>query len=560
VRSDARRVVVLTADVGEGHVAAARVLAADLHAVSPGTDVVIVDALDVLGPVLRFLLRDAYRIQLYRIPWIFGFLFAAFLRIRLLRALGRFFLAALGARRLQRTLRELEADVIVSTYPAVTSVLGTLRRRGRLRTPTCATITDLGGVQFWSHPGIDSHFVMHPAMVPLVEREAGIGAASPVAPLVAPAFAAAPERDAARLALGLPQTGRVVVVSGGGWGVGKLAKAATIAAQLPETTVVCLAGRNTRLQHTLTSQFAQLEHVRVLGFTDQMQLLLAAADVLVHTTGGVTCLEALTVGCPIVTFGPPAGHAPTLARAMAKLDLAPYARNHKQLGSALTSAVPATKPPAFARSAAHEVLALKRRTPPPVSHHRAAIAVALAAAAVASFLAAGSRTVFAAIAQPLALGPSTVLSTRSAIVGLVVETTPSQVQTTEGMLAGRGHASFAFSRQPAAAVQRSLASQHDQWIHLLGGSGVDDWLGAAETIGSGPGHNVVLAPPGGLSTGQYVLAHLEGLHIVAAATKLEQGAIVVCTPTSIGRVLKLLAARGLRPEPAALLAADGDDA
>jgi hypothetical protein len=324
--------------------------------------------------------------------------------------------------------------------------------------------------------------------------------------------------------------------------------------------VVCLAGRNARLYGTLTSQFARLEQVRVLGFTEQMPLLLAAADVLVHTTGGVTCLEALTVGCPMVTFGPPAGHTPTLARAMAKLELAPYARNRDQLGAALTSAVRTTKPPGLARSTAHEVLELERRTAPPVSHHRATVAVALATAAIASFFAAGSRSVFAAIAEPLALGPSTVLSTHSAVVGLVVETTPSHLHAAERMLDGHGHASFAFSRQPAAAVQRNLAAQDDQLIPLLGGSGVDDWLGAAETIGSGPSRHVVLAPSGGLSTGQYLLAYFEGLHIVAASAKLEPGAIVVCTPTSMRKVLTMLAQRGLRPEPAALLAADGDDA
>jgi UDP-N-acetylglucosamine:LPS N-acetylglucosamine transferase len=559
VSNNARRVVVLTADVGEGHVAAARVLTAQLQVASPTTEVVTVDALEALGPVLRLVLRDAYRVQLHRAPLLFGFLFSAFLRIRLLRGLGRFCLAALGARRLQRMLGELKPDVIVSTYPAATSVLGSLVRRGRLRIPTCATITDLGGVQFWAHRRIDLHLVMHPSMVSVVEREAGAGAARAVAPLVAAAFTAAPERDAARDALGLPQSGRVVVVSGGGWGVGKLAEATTVAARLPDTTVVCLSGRNTRLHDTLTSKFAQLDHVRVLGFTDKMPELLAGADALVHTTGGVTCLEALAVGCPIVTFGPPAGHAPTLARAMAKLELAPYARNRNQLAAALTAAMRPRELPALVRSTADEVLTLERRAPRPAPSHRVVTLTGIASVAIASFLAAGSRSVFAAIADPLALGPSTVLQTHSRVVGLVVETKPSNVRAVERLLTGRGHASFVFSRQPTLAVRRSVASQHDQLIGLLGGSGVDDWLGAAESIGTGPGQNVVLAPAGGVSTGQYVVARLDGLHIVAASAKVEPGAIVVCTPASVRHVLTTLSQVGLRPEPAALLLA-GDDA
>ncbi len=47
--------------------------------------------------------------------------------------------------------------------------------------------------------------------------------------------------------------------------------------------------------------------MRVLGFTDRMPEVLAAADVLVHSTGGVTCLEARAAGTPVVSYGLPVG-------------------------------------------------------------------------------------------------------------------------------------------------------------------------------------------------------------------------------------------------------------
>ena len=55
----------------------------------------------------------------------------------------------------------------------------------------------------------------------------------------------------------------------------------------------------------LETAFAGEPRVRVLGFTDSMSDLLAAADVLVHSTGGVTCLEALARDCPVVAYGAP---------------------------------------------------------------------------------------------------------------------------------------------------------------------------------------------------------------------------------------------------------------
>jgi hypothetical protein len=69
----------------------------------------------------------------------------------------------------------------------------------------------------------------------------------------------------------------------------------------------------------------------VYGFTDKMPDLLAAADVLVHSTGGVTCLEAMAAGTPVVSYGLPVGHARLNTRAMADLDLLRLANDTDEL-------------------------------------------------------------------------------------------------------------------------------------------------------------------------------------------------------------------------------------
>src|SRR6266536_1754065 len=64
------RIVVLTAEGGEGHVAAARVLASELVAARADVEVVVCDALSGLGRLLRCVLLDAYRYQLRFAPWV----------------------------------------------------------------------------------------------------------------------------------------------------------------------------------------------------------------------------------------------------------------------------------------------------------------------------------------------------------------------------------------------------------------------------------------------------------------------------------------------------------
>src|SRR5205807_503682 len=127
--------------------------------------------------------------------------------------LTRRLLCALGARPLARAIESERPDVIVSTYPAVTVVLAHLRRRSIVDCPTVATITDLTGLFFWAQPGIDMHLVMYGESMPSVERIAGRGSVTLVRPLISAEFLRPRCPIAARRALGLPEQGRMVVVS-----------------------------------------------------------------------------------------------------------------------------------------------------------------------------------------------------------------------------------------------------------------------------------------------------------------------------------------------------------
>src|SRR5207245_11052037 len=101
---------------------------------------------------------------------------------------------------------------------------------------------------------------------------------------------------------------------------------------VPEvSSIVCLAGHNEQLARRLRRAFAEIPRVRVYGFTDRMPELLAAADVLVHSTGGVTCLEAMAAGTPVVSYGLPVGHARVNTRAMAALELLRLAKDTSEL-------------------------------------------------------------------------------------------------------------------------------------------------------------------------------------------------------------------------------------
>jgi UDP-N-acetylglucosamine:LPS N-acetylglucosamine transferase len=244
---------------------------------------------------------------------------------------------------MRRTLREARPDVVVSTYPVASDLLGRLRQRGELQVPVVSAITDLAALRYWAHPGVDLHLITHP------ESEAEVAEIAPnseticVRGLTDRRFYEHQDQALSLAELGLPHEGPVVLVSGGGWAVGDLAGAADEALTLQGSTVVCLCGRNDELRAELSQRFAAEPRVRVEGFTEDMPTWFAAADLLVHSTAGLTVLEAIMSGCGVVSYGWGFGHVRVNNAAFARHGLAEVASSRSELSEAMERAL-ATRP------------------------------------------------------------------------------------------------------------------------------------------------------------------------------------------------------------------------
>jgi UDP-N-acetylglucosamine:LPS N-acetylglucosamine transferase len=535
-----QRVLILSADVGEGHAAAARVLAQQINDSPQPAEVTVIDGLAAMGRVLRPVVEDGYRVQLRVIPWSYTIVYWLLKRIAPIRGVARQLLCLFGARSLARSITEYEPDVIVSTYPAVTVVLARLRRTGVVACPTVATITDLTGLFFWAQAGIDMHLVMYGESLKSVERIAGAGSVRLVRPLISAEFLQPRSALETRRELGLPREGRMVLVSGGGWGVGDLAGAVREFTQVHEvTSIVCLAGRNEQLAAKLRTSFAGEPRVHVYGFTDRMPELLAAADVLVHSTGGVTCLEAKATGTPVVSYGLPVGHARLNTRAMADLDLVRLANDTKELREQVQASFAASDAPSDEAAAggvnvdpsAVELVLDPPRRVRPIPRWRlrvVAIATQITLLAAAGTWMMSTDEVTALAYKILDVKPLTHVSTGQRDVGLIVHAPAADVPVIAAELAQRGiHASFADDGGvPARATIATLHSLKDGFLPEVSGSAFLRWLhtrGALHSQARALGlhhHFYYLQPRGGLTVGQLVLARTAGAIPVKGALRI----------------------------------------
>jgi processive 1,2-diacylglycerol beta-glucosyltransferase len=557
-----RRVLILSADVGEGHAAAARALARQIESSDAPAEVSVIDGLAAMGRLLQPVVEDGYRVQLRFMPWTYTLVYGLLERVAPIRFIARRLLCLFGSRPLARRIAAHDPDVVVSTYPAVTVVLARLRRTGAIACPTVATITDLTGLFFWAQPGIDMHLVMYGESMSPVQRIAGKGSAQLVSPLISEEFSKPRCPVESRRALGLPEEGRMVVVSGGGWGVGDVTGAVRELLDMPEVgAIVCLAARNEQLREQLLREFGGHSRVHVYGFTEEMPRLLAAADVLVHSTGGVTCLEAKAAGTPVVSYGLPVGHARLNTRAMADLELLRLANNTSELREHVRASfaearpalhltpAPAPPVPAPQPAAADLVLDTPRRvTPIPLWRLRlAAFVTPLVLFLGISMWTMSTDEVTLLAAKILRVQPLARVATDQSDVGLIVQAPARSEPLIAAALADRGiHVSLADEgRVPARATVAGVRGDGDELLPALPNSGsLLRWVDARATLHSQEralslhGRFYFLQPRGGLTVGQLVLARTTDAQPVSGALRLRAGGTLPAQrPVRAGEVL-----------------------
>lgn len=326
------RVLLVTARMGSGHLGVSRELVARLEAEGCVTNVI--DFLDTLPAGVGAFMQRLYRAQLRYAPWSYDGLYR--LRFRFSSAWNGInaFYVALTRGALSRRLDEFGPDVVVSLYPLAGTVLAQMRRAGAVAVPVATFITDFGVHPLWVHAGADRHLCVHEVAATEAARRTGGVSAAP-GPVVAPSPARTrAARQARRDALGVPESHAMVVVSGGSWAIGDLARTVGVLAATGRIAPFVLCGRDDALRARIDAAGGI-----GLGWIDDVPSLLAAADALVDNAGGLTCMEAFAVGTPVVSYRPIAGHGRHNAAEMQRAGVTRYPRSAAGLVAVIDSIV-----------------------------------------------------------------------------------------------------------------------------------------------------------------------------------------------------------------------------
>jgi UDP-N-acetylglucosamine:LPS N-acetylglucosamine transferase len=339
-----QRIVVISASFGAGHNSAARELAREFS--QAGYAVTCHDLLDLVWDPFGRALRTTYERQIKLAPDSWGWFFTQLTRHDWLMSVVCGIAFRTAAKRVRAVLGP-DPVAVVSTHPLASQVLGRMRREGELSAPVFTFFTEMAAHRIWLAEGIDLHLAVH-EVTAVEARELGARRVEVIRPAVDPAFAqpaTADERRATRQRYGLPVDGPLALVVSGSWGVGEVEATVADIAATGLATAVALCGCNEALQRRIAERGDGI----ALGWVSEMPALVRAADVVVQNSSGITSLEAMSAGIPVLSYRSLPGHGTTSAAAMHRAGLAPWIVAPEDLGVALKTALTYGASPAAAR-------------------------------------------------------------------------------------------------------------------------------------------------------------------------------------------------------------------
>jgi len=302
------KLLIVSASIGGGHVAAARAL--EEAAAGEGLRPEHVDLLSYTAPGFRRLYRQTYFDLVHTAPdfvdW-FGRRLDRRPReqkTRQERIMAQ--LVRLISRSLLSLVRKSRPDLVVHTHFLPPAILG---RRGGFRVPEAVVVTDYAAHNLWLRAGVGRYFVASEEVGAHLQAVGVEAARVRVTGIpVSARFCALPSQAAARAALGLSPSRDVLLLMASGLDKRTLRDLLGGLRTLKwPLSVLVICGRSEELVRVAEREVGggdDLVSFSVLGFTEEVPAYMAAADLLVGKPGGLTVSEALAVGLPFAVVSP----------------------------------------------------------------------------------------------------------------------------------------------------------------------------------------------------------------------------------------------------------------
>ncbi|MCX5698891.1 MAG: glycosyltransferase [Candidatus Omnitrophica bacterium] len=293
------RVLITYASVGAGHRRAAEAIYDYLKNNRKDLKLELVDILPFASNFFRFCYNFGYPFLVHYAIWLWGFFFwlTEFELTRWFSRKGALIVNYLGCRKFAAYLIKEEFDFIISTHFLNSELAANLKLKNKIQSKLITVITDFGVHPFWVSNGTDfyiaaSELTRDKLLIMGVVEQKIQASGIPFSP----SFIGVQNRTQLADKFGIDRNKFTVLIMTGSFGSGPLKEIAASLRCQAQVLVVC--AKNKKLFGRLQKQ--NLENVKVFGFVNNAQELMAVSDVIITKPGGATITEVLIMELPVI--------------------------------------------------------------------------------------------------------------------------------------------------------------------------------------------------------------------------------------------------------------------
>jgi processive 1,2-diacylglycerol beta-glucosyltransferase len=270
----------------------------------------------------------AYLMLLDKISPLWGFLYNSKVVMFIMLPLRKF-LFSFKSKNVLKILREFQPAIVISTQTVPSGIIAYLKAKGLYRGKLVAVFSDYHLHPFWLYDEVDLYICNIPEQVAELKRY-GVPdeKIKLTGTLIAEKFHKSISREEALDQLGLLKSMPVVLMGGAGRARASNKEIFLQLLRSPRSfQVVVVCGNNEELKSELMKISAPAPHpVKILGYVDNVEVLMSAANVFVYKTGGPTMAEAVVKKLPMILTDIRPGHELINLNYLVKNGIAQYAR------------------------------------------------------------------------------------------------------------------------------------------------------------------------------------------------------------------------------------------
>lgn len=301
-----KRILILSASIGSGHIKAAEAVAEELRRQQPELELIMVDFMSREVSAVHWLLKKLYLLMLALMPDFYDRCYK-FAGGRQSGKLSNQVFAFVTLPALRRLVRRYEPDMVFCTHPFPEGAAALLKQHGHTNAwKLAAVMTDYSLHQIWLYRGVDAYFMAtEPMREGMLARGYEASRLHVTGIPVSSGLMELPDKAAQRRELGLENLPTVLLM-GGGLGLGGIEHTLAELESLPQRLqLLVIAGRNEKLLARVREAADGSHHaIRAWGYTSGAHALMRASDLLITKPGALTISEAFVLGLPMLLHDP----------------------------------------------------------------------------------------------------------------------------------------------------------------------------------------------------------------------------------------------------------------